>query len=374
MGNISTYIQTTGEHSFDEIPFGEVDNLVLCYLSYYWFEGIVPRPADGTAITVREAARIYEEKVGESQTTVRTEILKNMAESERFSGLLLSRRVDVFIEGTTQFSVLCVELPDGSAFLAYRGVDNSLTGWKEAFQFCYEVTPAQKMAKEYLQRVAASLMKEIPEGKKRAILLAGHSKGGNLALYAAAQAPQEIRRMIRMIYLNDSPALADGSYDEAVMRELEGRIVRIVPHFSVLDSIYRSGAPDRVVAVVADGMNQHEPFLWQVEGNDFVTLPEIAPGAVPIRRLVELCLTRTSAEERRRFVRTLFYVMQRRHAAGKKTDFSNLGQLFLIVISTLRFSDAGTRRVVLRFVQAVFQVSWPAALDRNKSRYHVKGS
>ena len=359
MGNISTYIQTIGERGFDEMPFNEVDGLVLSYLSYYQFEDIVPRPVDGGAITVREAARLYEEKVGESQTTVRTEVLKNMAASVRFSELLLSRRVDVFIPEVTQFSAICVEIPEGPAVLVYRGVDNTLTGWKEAFQFSYKVTPAQTMAKKYLERVAASLAKEGTNGDRRPLFLAGHSKGGNLALYAAVHEKQEVRDSILRLWLYDAPALADGSYDPFVLEEYRDRIMRVVPHFSVLDSIYRKEAPDQIVAAAEEGLLQHEPLDWQVEGEKFMTLDAAAPDALPIRRLVELCILRTSREEKRRFIDTLFRVMHQRKAGGKQTDFGSLGELFLIAVSTWRFADASTRRVVLRFLQSVVQVVVP---------------
>ena len=362
MGNIESYIQEQGKNTFQEVPFGEVDNLVFTYFGYFDLKEIVPRPADRCGISVKEAAQIYLEKIGNTQGNVRESVLACAAKSARFGDLRLCCYVDVFSEEHTQFAALAADIPDGPIVVTYRGVDNTLTGWKEAFQFSYEETRSQQMAAAYLERVLRSDMWKDPE---RPVYLTGHSKGGNMALYAALHVPGDLRDRIQRIYLNDAPGLPPDGYDAGILREMEDRIIRIVPYFSVLDSIYRDTPPDIVVPSKGTGLMQHEPYHWQVEGGQFVRLDAVAPDAVPIQDLVAICIRKTSEEERRHFIQTLFQVLHDRHDAGKRTDFGNLGELFLIAVTTMLRGGATTRRVGRRFLQAVAMVRYPYLLRKH---------
>ncbi len=103
-----------------------------------------------------------------------------MAKSERFAKLKLKKYINkIDIKSEKQFSAITIILPDNTAYISYRGTDNTLVGWKEDLNMSFmDLVPSQIDAVNYLN----NLEKEI----KGDIRVGGHSKGGNLAVYAAA--------------------------------------------------------------------------------------------------------------------------------------------------------------------------------------------
>ena len=191
MANAIDYIDWRGDLSFDVSPFNEVDNLLLCRLTSLDFTGIVP--ADGE-MPLAEAARLYFERYGDEDRRLgvllapgSVTMVKRMLQSARFSRLVLAdyeNRVDERRE--LQFCAVTVLVPDGTAFVAFRGTDDTLVAWKEDFYMgSMRTVPAQEEAAAYLCRAAWRYEQPLRVG--------GHSKGGNLSVYAAMSAPEEVQ-------------------------------------------------------------------------------------------------------------------------------------------------------------------------------------
>ncbi|MBQ4347238.1 MAG: DUF2974 domain-containing protein, partial [Firmicutes bacterium] len=98
--------------------------------------------------------------------------------------------------------------------MVFRGTDHSLVGWKENFNMSYEdVVPSQRDAMYYLDKMAQEY--------KGNIRLGGHSKGGNLAIYAAAHCRVKVRERIFAIYNNDGPGINEHEVKNPDYIELE---------------------------------------------------------------------------------------------------------------------------------------------------------
>ena len=99
-----------------------------------------------------------------------------------------------------QFAALIFKIKPDTYVLVFRGTDDSIVGWKEDFHMTYMAQiPAQKMAARYLQNALENLPGNF--------ILTGHSKGGNLASYAASQMEASLQDRIEAIYSYDSPGL-----------------------------------------------------------------------------------------------------------------------------------------------------------------------
>ena len=352
MGNIDTYVKDAGRRSFAEEPFNDVDNLIISYLVYYRFKGIVPTPGQKKSISVADAARLYKQTVGDSQKTVQPVLLEDMGRSVRFRDVRISDRIDIFQKGKTQFSALCVTLPDGTPYFVFRGIDYSVTGWKEAFETSYRITPAQIMAAEYLQRILSERLESYTGG----ILLGGHSKGGNLAIYAAVHQDKKVRDKIRKIYQNDAPGLAPDSYDPAVLKEFKGRVHRLAPEFAVIDSVYKTSQANRILKVEADGLNQHEPFCWVVEGTDFVEVPAPDPKAMDLQNILSRWISSVNAEERRQFVTNVFGFLQKKQDDGTPVHAEKALDVVSLVIAIWQSAARPAKRAMVRLVKAFIEI------------------
>ena len=210
MANLSDYVQWRGDLSFEVRPFNAIDALVLCQLSYLNFSDIVPARFDG-GITLRDAAHIYAadstrgtpEEFGVFINPLTADLLKAAAETERFGSLLLKEFVnEVNRTADKQFAALTAVLPAGDACVVYRGTDDSIIGWKEDCLLCLpDAVPSHAAAVQYLSAAAAACGTE-------KLSIAGHSKGGNLALYAAGTAAASIRERIDRVFCFDGPGFA----------------------------------------------------------------------------------------------------------------------------------------------------------------------
>ena len=182
MANIMDYMDWRGDLSFEADEFNEVDNLILAQLAYVDFEGIVTAEENAPAVPLKEASGQFWEKNDKDEILARVSMTKSapfvmekMAETKRFSDVKLRCYVnEIRDEEQFQFSAVCVELPDDSLYVAFRGTDNTITGWREDFNMGYlSETPGQLRAVEYLNRAVTD--------KKQRVRVGGHSKGGNFA-------------------------------------------------------------------------------------------------------------------------------------------------------------------------------------------------
>ena len=183
------YLQWRGDLTLQQDPFNEVDNLVLCIIAYINLRKIdrlwSKNPKDAMLIgDVCARLTAADEQLGLSSLDY-IPVMRAAAETERFRDTRLfafeSRNDEA---KQMQFAAVSFLLPDGSVFIAYRGTDTSLVGWKENFNMSYlETVPAQARATEYAQEVIRAC-------KHRPYRIGGHSKGGNLAAWAAVHLPE----------------------------------------------------------------------------------------------------------------------------------------------------------------------------------------
>ena len=187
MADIFDYLKRRGVISFKDDPFSEVDNLVLAMLAYADFEGIMDDSFK--TISLGDADKKYFEKHSRAEAKksishfVRAPLLMDgMMKGERFRDTVLTKYVDIIdSDKDMQMSAVTFLLNDGSAYVAFRGTDNTVAGWKEDFNMSYlPETEGQLSAVRYLNEVGAEI--------NRPLRVGGHSKGGNFAVYAAALA------------------------------------------------------------------------------------------------------------------------------------------------------------------------------------------
>ncbi len=309
MGNIIDYARTE-TRSFEALPFREADALVLAQLSYDEVPECVLRLDDLVAKygTLQARAKQFDirrpiaslrmlrkppfggvtiaraddelnhdkpvadhdvENVGLVDPQVTHDFYHAVAANPRFSDVEMSAYCEQFDGGAqTQFAAVTFRLPSGTLVVAFRGTDDSLVGWKEDFNMAFQYpVPAQVSAAEYLKKVAS-----LWDGP---ILLTGHSKGGNLAVYAAMNAEDEIKDRVERIYSLDGPGFPEEVVKSFEYASVSDRIVKIVPDSSVVGMVFET--PERCVVVKSDvdascsispsrgrctGVNSPRPKMW----------------------------------------------------------------------------------------------------------------
>ena len=232
--NCLTYLRRRGRLPFRAASFGPVDNLILSLCAYDPFEWVLPGVESGVWLPFSQAVEKLTQQPGWDNMGLlmsphTPELVVEAARSPRFRTLALGC-METVADQDTQFAALTYRLPDGTLFLAFRGTDDTLAGWKECFAMSYSPSvPSQRLALDYLVRVATKY-----PGKLR---LGGHSKGGNLAVWAAVHAPALLRRRILMVYSNDGPGFHRDLTHTPAYRGLAPRIVTYVPQASLVGAL-----------------------------------------------------------------------------------------------------------------------------------------
>lgn len=356
MGSILDYIREYGTYTFKERPFSAEDGLVLAQFSYLRLEGLVPAPGDmGAAVTLGELARLGDLPYMFGDTCFAAEnaaLFKALKKSVRFQTMRINYYVNRIAAGeASQFSAVTCFPKDAPVYLAFRGTDETLAGWQEDFSMIYKLpVKGQELAAQYAARVAACT-----EGS---LFFGGHSKGGNLAVYAAAVADPRIQERIRCIYNLDGPGFQRAFTERAEYQRIRERICKIVPRSSVIGMILEEGGEYDVVESRGIGIMQHDPFTWIVRDGHFLTTGEVTKRRRAAALVINRFLQQLSPEDARRFVEELFLLAS---GAGAETvlDFSgSWRELFKRAAKLLKGADEETKRSLHRAGRTLFLAFW----------------
>ena len=323
MANILDYLDWRGDLTLAERGFNEVDNLLMAELCFLDFSGIVP--ADFSApVSLPEAMQKYDaarpqETMGVLVPEQIPELGHKMAASRRFSDLTLCAYVSRTDEETqTQFSALTALLPDKTAYIAFRGTDDTIVGWKEDFNLAFlPVVPAQRMAAEYLAAAAAAL-------PSHPLRVGGHSKGGNLAVYSAVFCGEAVQNQLMRVYNNDGPGFRTSLLGLPEHRRVADKITTILPESSVVGMLLEHEERYEVVRSTQSGLWQHDGFSWQVRGEKFEHLPDLTEGGKLVDETIRTFILSLSPEQRVAFTDALFDILTCTDA-GTLTDLKEGG-------------------------------------------------
>lgn len=305
--NVLDYLTWRGDLPLSASPWCPVDAMALCLLGYL----NIGKPASGSrfiSLGSLEPEKIENTTNTEDSFAKRMELAKRMSASARYSGIILHHYVSLLdAEKEMQFSAICADLPDNVTCVIFRGTDNTLIGWREDFNMSFECpVPSQEAACIYLERVAAM--------RGRRLWIMGHSKGGNLALYAAAHVSDTARSMCERIYSFDAPGVDMATYRSAAMEELRDRIFSFVPQTSIIGMTLGFHQQYTVVHANASGLGQHDLFTWQVEGPRFVTEEKVDKTSEFMAETLQEWLIACTPEQRAVFVDTLFDLLDETEA------------------------------------------------------------
>ena len=305
MSTVFDYITWRGDLSFTQDPPNAVDALVFSALSYIRYGGAVEL-APKTPVSLRDAAAAYFAlEDHESRVRVKNDLdlLRAAAQSVRFGFSRLYLYRDVFIpEQETQFAAVTYLLDDGSAFLTFRGTDYSLVGWKEDFNMSFQQTiPAQRLAAQYAREVAAEYAAPLRFG--------GHSKGGNLAVFAAARSSPMLQDRILEVYNLDGPGFTEYMMGDPGYLAMVPRIRTYVPQSSVIGMLLEHEEPYTVIRSKTVSLLQHDPYSWEVLGKDFIHMEEVTENSRFVDATIKTWFADMTNQERNQLVDVMFALL-----------------------------------------------------------------
>lgn len=306
MADMLDYLAWRGDIEFPQMPVNPVDALIFSTLSYIQFEDIVPDNPLQSISLAEAAAGLFSLNAPQNRVRVKKDLdlLEAAAKSPRFDNIRMTFYRSILIpEEDTQFAAVTIFLEDGSAYIAFRGTDSTLTGWKEDFNMTFQSSiPAQRLALEYVQQFAAA--HPIP------IWMGGHSKGGNLAVYAAAKCGEMLQRRIVEVHNQDGPGFSAEMMSDPGYQRILPKLRSYVPQSSVIGMLLEHEEPYTIIKSSQIGIMQHDPYSWQVLGANFLPVEELTADSRFLDRTFKNWLSKMSKEERSEFFDTVFELLE----------------------------------------------------------------
>lgn len=300
----------------------------------------------------------------------RKNLLLAVESSPRYRGMRVGEVLERFDESNIddsceqQFAAVTFDLTDcigSSCFVvAFRGTDNTLVGWKEDFNMAFRCpVPAQESAAEYLLSISrrackdscksggirgifssvgdyfANLFNKKSDFKNSdldksnlensndcdlndcdlsdnpKIFVVGHSKGGNMAAYAAMRLDAQDRSLgnhINKIYSMDGPSFGSDVVDPKVFSRVVSRIEKVVPQSAFIGLIMDTGVPYKVTAADSIGLMQHFGMYWQVKDGDFDYCDCVTPRALAVSKAANEWMMSLPFEERKRRIDSVYSI------------------------------------------------------------------
>ena len=314
MKNILDYLSEYGDRTFDDLPWNEVDGLILSQFAYFRWDKVIPgflEDEDGVSLTEMtenlDAAYVYESQLYPEDNK---KLLDAMLKGKRF-GLM---RCNFYSEETSedvemQFAAFTCFLKGTLPVIVFRGTDGTVVGWREDFNMAFSRPIAgQRLAALYVNQAALRIHGDF--------IVAGHSKGGNLAAFSAMSAVTGIRERINMIYSYDGPGFRSEILDEYGYDKIASRVCKFLPQSSMV-GVLLEGSKDYVTvkSKAVGGAFQHNPYSWEVDDTTFVQAKEIKRSSIRMHRSMNQWVCELDDRQLEMFVNTLFDVIS---ASGVK--------------------------------------------------------
>ena len=335
MKNFLNYLQDNN-NSFKESSFNIVDSLVLAYLSYLHFPNTPTKLKD---LDISKTTKVKKNK----------EFIKRVVTSNRYKDIELC----FYVEDTNdliekQFSAVTFLLPNNTMYISFRGTDSTLTGWKEDFNMAFMLpVPAQKEALNYVEKVT----KLIP----RKFYIGGHSKGGNLAVYAGCNLSNSLSTRIIKIYSHDGPGFIKEFLTTSNYQNIKDKIEKVVPSSSIIGMLLYTNEKYKIIKSSARGILEHDSFSWLVEDNNFIILKDLSDGTAYTNKVINDFISNLSKKEREIFIDSLFTVLK----STGLTTLDEISKNFIvklpnILIAIYRIDDVN-KKYILKTIKALIK-------------------
>ena len=339
MANCFDYLAWRGDVPFSVAKFNEVDGMLLSRFAYAPFE-----LCDGKfPMKVSEACKkmlAHDELDGNLVHKDDKLVIEGFLESDRFSSLYVFGYEDTIdTESETQFSAVTVKLAPDLYYIAFRGTDDTLVGWKEDFNMSFTFpVPAQKLATEYVEKIARKV-----RGK---IICGGHSKGGNLAVYAAAFSKPKVQSRIVRIQNFDGPGFDEKALESPEFLAIRGRVDTFVPKSSVIGLLLFHEEEYTIVDSTYQGILQHDTYSWVVERDKFKYLERVTDASRFLDITLKEWIRKMPVDKRELLVDALYELVSGTNAETVTELSENRLGNALSILNTFRGLDDETKKLI----------------------------
>ena len=323
MANINDYLDWRGDITLEEKGLNEVDNMILSRFSYLPFSKI-SLGNDETVGSIMEKFKNFQQE--EFNIAGDFPLSQKLLKYVRFRNLRVSDYYSIVDnEVEKQFAAICVHLPNNEIYVSYCGTDNTIVGWKEDFNLSFMThIPAQLEGVKYLKKVSS----KYPE---KNFHIGGHSKGGNVAVYSAVFAGDDIQDRIIDVTNHDGPGFDESIIELSEYKRILNKIFTYIPQSSIIGRLLEHKEKYKIVESTEKGIMQHDIYSWQVMGSKIIQSQELTNGSDFINQTLCNWLKNTSREQRKQVIDVIYSLIITTDATTcrefSKSRFKNINEI-----------------------------------------------
>ncbi|GMO47237.1 MAG: DUF2974 domain-containing protein [Termitinemataceae bacterium] len=356
MANVFDYLYWRGDLSFKAAPFNPVDNIIFSIVSYLPLDNVVSGSDDPLPLPI--AMKMLQEKEKKHPNIKRnyifkddeTKIIGSLLNADRYKSVVLHSYINKIDNlRKMQFSAVVINSPICPAYIAFRGTDLTIAGWQEDFNMIFDkAIPAQIEAAKYLQHASLTVRGKFNIG--------GHSKGGNLAIYAASFCTNAVQKRIANIYSNDSPGFSKEIVVQKEYKAIENRICTFIPQDSIVGLLFEHQKKYFVVQCDGIGFDQHNPFLWHITKDNFERAPSITKYSKFLNKNLMDWLNGMNQTTRQHFINTLFGILNTTNVKSVPDFTDNWLENSALLLKSMRDLDKSTKDMLNKTFAAFVSV------------------
>lgn len=346
MANLFDYLTWRGDLPLQSVPLCDVDALIFARLSYVPFDcaarqriplaSAIRQVLDGEALDNAQRSCVKEDR----------QLLEQLLLSPRYAQIALDGYQSILdAQRQEQFAALTLHVPSVGTVIAFRGTDGTLVGWKEDFNMAFSsFVPAQLDAVRYLSDAAARTQGDI--------YLCGHSKGGNLAVYAAAFCAPDVQQRIRAVRNFDGPGFEAQVVAQPGFARILPRVRTYLPKSSVIGMLLEHEEAFTIVDSRSVGIYQHNVYQWEIVRGGFAEMQALTASSQLMDRTLKDWVAAMPAQDRGKVINGLYAALA---ATQAETVRDVREHRKLAVMRAVMELEPETRALTLQAVRLLYQ-------------------
>jgi hypothetical protein len=347
------YLRWRGDLTFKDDPFNEIDNIILSRISYFPLE-------ENKQITL--SALNLNKKYKEQDL----ELLKLLVKSKRYQNAVITNYQNILDKNINeQFAAVTIILNSNLIFVSFCGSNATLVSWHENFDMFYKKEiSGQSRSIKYLENVLTKYSQNV--------IVGGHSKGGNLAIYASSFVPFNLQKKIITVYNNDGPGFNDDIIKENGYLKIINRVITFVPQTTIVSTFFNHKEKEIIVHSNNKGIMQHNMYSWELIANHFKYEKDRDKNSYTIEKIIKTWLKETTKEEREEFTTNLFKIMD----ATNSDVFNELGINTIKHVDDIskvyKGIDSNKRKEMTNILKLILSISTESFLSELRAKLKIK--
>lgn len=357
MPNIIDYLKWRGDLTFKQDELNEIDKIILGRFSYLPFKYITMEKVDTIENIANKLENMDLEKFIWPDDK---EFIEKLGKTKRYKNLLVTDYQEILdFEAEKQFSAVVIWLPKNYKYVSFRGTDSSLVGWKEDFNMSFlQHIPSQLESVKYLNEIGGKYNSKL--------FIGGHSKGGNLAIYASMFCKERIKKKIVEIINADGPGFDETVFNTENCIKILEKVKTYIPQSSIIGRLLEHDEDYEIIYSTQKGIMQHDIFSWQINSTSLVRIKNLTNNSQFVNKVVRDWLKNTTPDQRKNFVNIIYDVLETTEAKSVHDFNVDTIKKIATIMKSYKNIDKEDKKEIETMIKLIFESAFNTIKDNKK--------